>query len=52
MKKICDCVYLKEGSYCAYWNTTVTIAISKVCKYRALRRKTAKIRLKKSLKNK
>ena len=49
--KYCNCVYFNEG-YCRYWNTTVTTAISKVCKYRTLRRKDIKIRLKKSLKNK
>ena len=45
MKKICDCVYFKEGSYCAYWNTTVTLALSKVCRYPALKR----IKLKKHI---
>ena len=47
--KYCDCVYFSEG-YCKYWNTTVTTAISKVCKYRALQRKSMKIRLTKVLK--
>ena len=28
-----------------YWNTTVTAAISKVCKYKTLQRKDIKIRL-------
>ena len=42
--KYCDCVYFNEG-YCRYWNTTVTTAISKVCKYKTLQRKNIKIRL-------
>ena len=44
MKKYCNCVYFSEG-YCKYWNTTVTTAISKVCKYKTLQRKNIKIRL-------
>ena len=47
--KYCDCVYFSEG-YCKYWNTTVTTAISKVCKYKTLKRKNIKIRLTKVLK--
>ena len=49
MKKICDCVYFNEG-YCRYWNTTVTLALSRVCKYPTLKRKNMKIRLTKVLK--
>lgn len=44
MKKYCNCVYYVDG-YCKYWNTTVTTAISKVCKYKTLQRKNMKIRL-------
>ena len=44
MKKYCNCCYYVDG-YCKYWNTTVTIAISKVCKYKTLYRFKKKIRL-------
>ena len=50
MKKYCDCVYFVDGGWCRYWNTTVTTAIAKVCRYRTLQRKNMKIRLTKVLK--
>ena len=48
--KYCNCCYFSEG-YCRYWNCTVTLAISKMCKYKTLKRmKTIKrIRLNKKV---